>query len=730
MTGSYNPTLVALSMLIAMCASYVALDLAGRTTVAGRQARRLWIAGGSTAMGLGIWSMHYIGMLAFTLPIPVLYDLPTVLSSLLAAVVASAIALSLASRQRLGITGALFGSLAMGSGIAAMNYVGMQAMVLRAICQWDLLLVSLSVVIAIVVSSVALFLTFRLRGDPRMLSPVKLASAAIMGVAIAGMHYTAMAGATFVPSAMHGDARWAVNISALGITAIVLVTFMVLALAIVTTMVDRRFTAQALELRTSEARYRALFDRSLAGVYQTTTDGRLVDCNEAFAHILGYGSREECLEHGTVTDHYLDAADRTNLLAQLQATGTLPNHEQQLRRRDGTIVWVLLNATLLRAGASETERLEGSLIDITERKHAEESQEHARQAAEAANRAKSEFLANMSHEIRTPMNGIIGLTELALSTDLSREQREYLGMVQSSADSLMGLLNDILDFSRIEAGKLNLDSIDFDLSPVIDSIMSSLALRAHQKGLELTYNIATDVPLTLGGDPARLRQILINLLGNAVKFTHAGEVVLWVSRERDDDSRAILHFTVTDTGIGIPVEKQATIFEAFSQADASTTRRYGGTGLGLSISSQLTSLMGGRIWVESTTDVGSRFHVALPFDVRPDLPAPRRSPELDELRSLPILVVDDNATNRRILHDVVAGWGMQPIMAKDGAEALEMLSAAHQEGRPFQLVLLDHHMPRMSGLETAAEMRRSDSLAQTRVIVLSSAGLEWNAMII
>ena len=727
MTGSYNAGLVALSVLIAICASYVALDLAERATVADRRARWLWIAGGSTAIGLGIWSMHYVAMLAFKLPIAVLYDLPTVLISLLAAVLASAVALSLVSRRRLGMAGAFVGGIAMGAGISAMHYLGMDAMVFRATLQWDVLLVWLSVGIAVVVSMVALFLTFRVRDDTRTWSPVKLASALVMGVAIAGQHYARMAGATVVPSATHGDVTWAIRVSELGITVIVLVTFMVLALAIVMTLIDRRFMAQTQALRTTAARYRSLFDRSLAGVYQTTLDGRLVDCNDAFANILGYNSREECLEHGIVTDHYLHDADRAELLVQLQATGTLPNHEQQLKRKDGRVVWVLLNATLLKARVNEPEVLEGSLIDITERKHAEETLEHARKAAEAANRAKSEFLANMSHEIRTPMNGIIGLTELTLGTELTSKQREYLEMVQTSADSLMGLLNDILDFSRIEARKLNLDSIDFDLGPVIDNVMSSLALGAHQKGLELTYHIAPDVPLSLGGDPARLRQILINLLGNAIKFTDAGEVVLWVSREGDESQRPLLHFTVTDTGIGIPADKQATIFEAFSQADASTTRRFGGTGLGLSISSQLCSLMGGRIWVESTPGEGSRFHVSIPFALRPERPAPRRDPDLAELRGMSVLVVDDNTTNRRILHDVVAHWGMRPATATNGIEALQALSAAHERGEPFQLVLLDHHMPGMSGLEAVAEMRRSERFALTPVIVLSSAGLEWDA---
>jgi two-component system sensor histidine kinase/response regulator len=719
MASSYNPALVALSVVIAAAASYVALDLAGRTTAARGRMRPIWLIGGAASMGLGIWSMHYIGMLAFTLPVEVLYDLPTVLLSLLAAVFASGVALLVVSRPQLGPAGALTGSLAMGGGIAAMHYIGMEAMRLPAMCHWDYRIVAASVLIAILVSLVALWLQFRLREETRELALGKFVAAGVMGLAVAGMHYTGMAAATFVPAPMTQDLSWAVGISSLGAVGIAFVTFSVLALAVLTAIVDRRFTAQALELQSSEQRYRLLFERSLSGVYQSTLDGTLIDCNDAFARILGFDSREECLKR-VVTDHYLHPAERELFLEQLQAHGRLLDFENRVRRKDGSTAWVLENAVLLEPRPGQPRVVEGSINDITHRKEAEAALRLAMEAAAAANRAKSEFLANMSHEIRTPMNGVIGMTELALQTDLTPEQREYLEMVQISADSLLGVINDILDFSKIEARKLDLDVLDFDLGKVLDDLMRTLAPLAHQKGLELAYHAAPEVPLLLAGDPARLRQILANLASNAVKFTERGEVVLRVTREARDGSRAILHFTVTDTGIGIPLDKQKAVFEAFTQADASTTRRFGGTGLGLAIASQLTGLMGGRIWLESEPGRGTVVHVTLPFETRVDalVQAPPR--ELVEVRGMPVLVVDDNSTNRWILAEVLTHWGMRPTVVATGEAALEALDRASKDGTPFSLVLLDYQMPGMNGLELARRIQESPELAPTMIMLLSS----------
>jgi CheY-like chemotaxis protein len=319
------------------------------------------------------------------------------------------------------------------------------------------------------------------------------------------------------------------------------------------------------------------------------------------------------------------------------------------------------------------------------------------------------------------------MTELALDTDLSEEQRGYLGMVSSSADSLLALINDILDFSKIEAGKLDIEQIEFNLRDTVDAAMKTINLRAHQKGLELASHVLSDVPDTLKGDPSRLRQVVLNLVGNAIKFTSHGEVVLRVESEQEEEESVVLHFSVTDTGVGIPREKQETIFEAFTQADSSMTRKYGGTGLGLAICSRIVDLMGGRIWVESEHGRGSTFRFNARFNLQSSSSARSEPVGVEMLRDLPALVVDDNATSRRILEETLLGWGMKPTLSEDGRRGLATLEQLSGAGRPCPLILLDAQMPELNGFSVAEAIRQDPRHSESVIIMLTSAGMRGDA---
>ena len=981
--GSYDYGLVALSILIAVLASYAALDLAGRVVSARDFVRVAWLVGGAAAMGTGIWSMHYVGMLALELPVPVAYDWPTVLLSLFAAILASATALLIVSRDKMGIARAAAGSLLMGGGIAGMHYIGMAAMRLPASCHYSAAIVTISVVIAVLVSSVALFLTFRFRGETTPGKGMKILSAVAMGAAISLMHYTGMAAVSFTASAhAHGSLNHALSVSSLGIAGIVAVTFLLLGFTAILSLLDRHLRAKVFrnnelvplllesapeaiygidtrgecifcnqaflrftgytsfqeiegrnihdlihhtkpdgtafpvaecqifqafrsgqethvtdellwrkngtsfpveywshpihrggqtigsvvtfiditerkraqkQLQDSENKHRVLFEAS-ADAILVMDETRFIDCNAAALQMFGYSTRAEflalhpgdfspptqpdgtpsrpaadrkigetmrsgkvrftwvhrrangedfpaevCLaaltlggkpavlgtirdmtENRRAEDKLRESAARLRLAAEsarlgvwevdldtdavtwddymcylhgiasedfhgLQGDWARTVHPEDLPAARASVaaaiaakgefssefrvVWPSGEVRNIEARGAvrcgpdgRAQRIIGVNRDVTERKKAHAEMQAAKEKAEAASQAKGEFLANMSHEIRTPLNGILGLTELVLDSDLTRDQRDSLAMVKLSGESLLGVINDILDFSRIESGKLGLEAIPFDLRESLSESLKVLGFRAHQKGLEIVYEVEPDVPEMLIGDPGRIRQIIVNLVGNAIKFTDRGEIYVTVKKEHETPETATLHFAVKDTGIGIPANKRTEIFGAFMQADGSMARKYGGTGLGLAICTRLAELMQGNISVDSELDRGSTFHfvVTLPFQTaRPRKP---RDIELSLLHNMPVLVVDDNFTNRRVLRGMLSRWGMKPVDVEAGRAALQAIEIARNAERPFPLVILDAQMPEMDGFQMVEQMNRERKSSGATIMMLTSNG--------
>ncbi len=479
-------------------------------------------------------------------------------------------------------------------------------------------------------------------------------------------------------------------------------------------------------LRDGESLFLSLVHSIPACFIRKDRDGRIVFANEKFATLMGTSADE--MIGKTVADFYPEEFARGARIEDENVMQTGEVVEDVFDDIvDGKVHYYASRKGPVRNEHGEVIGIQSIFWDITEQRIAEqallaerEELRIARDSADEANRAKSDFLANMSHEIRTPMNAIIGMTDLLLETRLTQTQREYLTMVQDSGEALMTLINDILDFSKIEAGKFELEYATFDIRESLGDTMKGLGFRAHGKGLELAFRVDEKIPRYLRGDPGRIRQIVVNLVGNAIKFTDTGEVVLQIECVDKTDDQATLRFAVIDTGIGIASEHSDKIFQKFEQADASTTRKFGGTGLGLAISSRLVQLMDGRIWVESELGKGSTFQFELSLDVDNTKSARVRTDAGVNIQGVRVLIVDDNATNRRILKDMLSNWGMIPVTASGGGVALQALADAREEDDPFRLLISDVNMPDMDGLMLARSIVEQSLLNPASVIMLTS----------
>ncbi|MBF0398345.1 MAG: response regulator [Desulfobacterales bacterium] len=484
---------------------------------------------------------------------------------------------------------------------------------------------------------------------------------------------------------------------------------------------------ESLEVRRiAEKKYRNIFENATEGIFQTTPDGKIITANKAFAIIYGFSSTEDLFE--TVQDIgkqvYVDEEQRKEFQRIINEEGVIKEFEAKHYRKDRSVIDVSISAHVVYDENKNFQYYEGILEDITQKKQSIEFK-IAKEAAESSNRAKSEFLANMSHEIRTPMNGVIGMTTLLLDTDLTKEQREYADIVRYSSEALLTIINDILDFSKIEAGKIEFETYNFDLRAVVEDVAELMWVKAEEKLIEFSCFIHPDVPSLLQGDSGRIRQILLNLSGNAIKFTSKGSVIIRVTLDKEDDASVLIRFTIIDTGIGIPKDKLDTLFKPFSQTDASITRKYGGTGLGLSISKKLVEMMDGEIGVNSEHGKGSTFYFTARFK--------KQSTTIDkdayysDIGGKRIIVVDDNSVNIEILRAYLEAFGMRVSTAKSGKEALIKFNQAMEEADPYEIAILDYIMPNIDGEGLGLLIKNDLDLKDTKLVMLSSRNQKGEA---
>ncbi len=848
LTSSYDPGLIILSVLVSIFSSYIALKMVGQTIPESFHpaSKSLILFAASLALGCGVWSMHFIGMLSFKLCTTVTYDKTLTIVSIFPSLIASTIALAYVSRPKIKIIELIIGGVLVGSGIGAMHYTGMAAMRMTAYLKYDPVFFGLSILVAIVLAIISLWVRFGLLELKLSAQYLTIIAGSVMGLAISGMHYTGMAAARFIgtPETITANDQTDPTFIALAVS-IITISFTLFTFAVNAFL---RYRELVNNLRASEARMRAIISTAVDGVITIDVRGKIRNFNKSAELIFGYESSEVlgkninelmpepyhtghdgylqnylqtgtakiigtgrevlglkkdgsifpirlAIGHARLPDEDLFVGFVTDISERKMIETALKQSEQQVRslienipgityrcllnedwtslfmsdevesmtgypvsdffqpapvrsfkeimhpddrekvskavqeavqekrayvleyrifHKNGEIRWFWENGCAIFGGNGDVLFLDGVILDMTERRRMEEDLRKSKEKAELAAITKTSFLANMSHEIRTPMNAIIGFTEVLLSGKLEKDQRTHLETVKVSAKSLLRLLNDILNTAKLEKGAVELESVSFSLFKLIGELKSFLGMSAMKKNLN--FEVIQDPELSefYLGDSLRIRQILINLIGNAIKFTDRGNITFKISNESSG-----LHFSVIDTGVGIRADRLEKIFEPFTQADISTTRRFGGTGLGTTICKQLTELMGGKIWAESKLGEGSIFHVVLPLQKVTTAKADTKKASRPRLPALKILVVDDIAKNTELIELLLKKEGHTVSVAYNGEEAIDKV-----QSEVFDIILMDVQMPVLDGLQATRVIRLhelQENTIRTPVIALTAS---------
>lgn len=744
--SEYNPYLVLLSVIIAVFSSYVAFDLIDSLRLAARKYKPFWVVAGAVAMGFGIWSMHFTGMIAFEMnEMPMSYDLWLMVLSIFIAVGASAMALIIITQPVVTRSALVTGGIFMALAIAGMHYAGMYSMIMPAHLHWDVGLVFLSVVIALVASFGALMAALRLRKSEDPFRLQTLASV-LMGIGIAGMHYVGMEAATFHHVNAETLPPEGVVIPSEGLAlAVVIGTLLILSLALLSTITDRALKRSRKQRDESEQRFKILVDSIKDyAIYQLDPSGNISTWNRGAEALKGYSRQEVIGKHFSCFYLPEDVASGKwqRALAQAQEFGNFADEGWRVRK-DGSRIWVNVVLTALRSDNGELLGFAKVTRDMTERKIIEQEllnthailekrvqertaelheslirEKAAKEEAQAATEAKMQFLANMSHEIRTPMNAILGFSGLLVQGQMSREQSDYLARIKSNGAQLLRLIDDILDLSKFELGHIPVELSECDLRILVQDVVTSLKPITTKKGLELQTVLKTPVPRVILSDPIRLRQVFVNLLGNAVKFSDQGliQIRIGLHPHAEFANRSVLEIEVVDNGIGISPEDQKKLFQPFSQADSSIVRKFGGTGLGLVLSRHIAKALGGNLILKSSNpQEGSCFALRLELEnahchdlIRNfsddenlvDHPAAEQAPTPMSLRQMRLLLAEDSPDNEALIQIYLKSTGVQIDVAHNGLEALEMASQ-----RPYDLILMDIQMPNLDGLQATRQLR-------------------------